>query len=145
METLFWKFLKIKMKFFDFPHYWAETKVGSRRISKRVLVGLILNQEDGKDSNFILKPINALSRAGALLTGTATESGESSFELVSVDNDRSFYPSLLKNGAGEIFPQVKDISFLFEIEPSSHLPNHSQPLTSSQTLSALPGTFHLTG
>jgi hypothetical protein len=70
--------------------------------SKRVFIGIFLNQEDGKDSNFIAKQNEESSKQNAC------------FELVSVDNDRSFFPSLIHDESGEIFPQVKDISFLFD-------------------------------
>jgi hypothetical protein len=90
--------------------------------SNRVIVGLMLNQEDGKNSNFILKQRNKILEPNRRRAVT----NESCYELVSVDNDRSFYSSMTVNDVGDIVPQVKDISFLFnEIREFFLLPvNH---------------------
>jgi hypothetical protein len=85
-------------------------KLDLEEYSKCVIIGMILNPEDGKDSNFIFRKSKASPKLGP---GDSIKD-DVCFGLISVDNDRSFYPSLMKNGVGEIFPQVKDISFLFD-------------------------------
>jgi hypothetical protein len=68
--------------------------------SLRVLLAVLLNQEDAKPSNFVCMP--SLQLPG-------------SFVLVSVDNDRSFYPALHVDKENNILtPQVKDITFCFD-------------------------------
>jgi hypothetical protein len=71
--------------------------------SKRVIVSLFLNQEDAKDTNFIVKDLFERASSSTPL-----------YELVSVDNDRSFYPSLICDGISRSIPHVKDISLLFD-------------------------------
>jgi WD40 repeat protein len=68
--------------------------------SQRVLLSLLLNQEDAKPSNFIASSVNDLT-------------GE--IALVSIDNDRSFYPGLVYDeGKQQCIPLVKDITFCFD-------------------------------
>jgi hypothetical protein len=57
-------------------------------IQKRVLLSILLNQEDNKPSNFI--------------------------ELICVDNDRSFFPAIAYED-GHLVPIVKDIIFCFDM------------------------------
>jgi hypothetical protein len=68
--------------------------------SQRVLLSLFLNQEDAKPSNLIAKPARDFPNQ---------------IELVSIDNDRSFYPGLLYDVTKQqLIPQVKDITFCFD-------------------------------
>ncbi len=67
--------------------------------SQRVLLSLLLNQEDAKPSNLIAQ--------------SSTHS-PNMIELISIDNDRSFYPGLvLDESKKQLIPQVKDITFCF--------------------------------
>jgi hypothetical protein len=67
--------------------------------SLRVLLAVLLNQEDAKPSNIVCMP--------------SENSG--SFVLVSIDNDRSFYEAFHVNEEKNSWvPQVKDITFCFE-------------------------------
>jgi hypothetical protein len=68
--------------------------------SLRVLLAVLLNQEDAKPSNIVCLPSPKIP---------------GSFVLVSIDNDRSFYEALQVDDAQQtLTPQVKDITFCFD-------------------------------
>ena len=83
-------------------------KLDLRRYSQRVILSLLLNQEDAKPSNFI-----------------AVLNPQQRYELVCVDNDRSFFQAVLEEH-NQIVPIVKDITYCFE---TMQKPLHSELCT----------------
>ncbi|MBA3536667.1 MAG: hypothetical protein H0T84_08675, partial [Tatlockia sp.] len=69
--------------------------INPRRFHQRVLLSLLLNQEDAKPSNFIVH-----------------EDEDKLLELICVDNDHSFFRAIAEE-EGRLVPLVKDISFCF--------------------------------
>lgn len=68
-----------------------------QRFHQRILLAILLNQEDAKPSNFILH-----------------EDDAGLFEMICVDNDRSFFPAIVEED-GRLVPIVKEISYCFSL------------------------------
>ena len=75
-------------------------KLDHKRYSQRVLLSLLLNQEDAKPSNFI-----------AVAHHSST--GNIRYSLFCIDNDRSFFQAVMEEN-GQIVPIVKDMTYCFE-------------------------------
>jgi hypothetical protein len=85
-----------------------QKKLDRRRYGQRLLLSLLLNQEDAKPSNFIA-------------VADSASAGNTQYGLFCIDNDRSFFQAVAEEN-GQIVPIVKDMTYCFETMHEPLLP-----------------------
>ena len=98
-----------------------------RSFSEMMLLNLFLSPEDGKPDNFIL----------ARRRNRITTAGEPRLSLVNVDNDRSFYPSVIEEGENQFTVMVKTIVYCFDEMQSVFDPNLAKELQALEPFEVL--------